>query len=624
MSATLIILGMHRSGTSLCARWIHECGINIGDQLIGEGVGNTDGHFEDKDFHDIHEDVFKTCNMPYGGLEANRVITLSSDQRTRLQNIIHKKNKLRSYWGWKEPRTCLFLSEYVPILRSPCYLVMFRTCSEVVNSLWNRYEKNYKRNRPISEASSADDFVRIYDYITSWIKYNKLILKHLKETPRSRYRVCTITKLLDTDTEITNWLQFEGFKINPTSFNSIYDISKLTAKEATLPPYFTEFNDDISNLTHKFDLLISNKSVIPTSLNLQAQTTENILNSEVIFIRNSFKKLLKETLVTLADQNEDYTKYLESEIRTRDKKIYSNEKIISEQDRRISEQDRRISEQDKILKSTKNWLKYKLSLTSPKKNLLRGSEKQPKTVNFLVCGTQKGGTTALDSYLRMHPSICMAKTKEVHFFDTDELFRTNDIHYENYHQKFCKTNETHILGEATPIYMYWENCMERIARYNPEMKIILILRNPIKRAYSHWKMEYSRGAETLPFWESLLEEDNRLNSEVHKQHRVYSYKHRGFYSRQIKHIWSLFPKEQVHILKSDELKSSPKATLTEVYQFLEIDPNEGSYTPIEKHVRKDQTPMQNKAKHYLANFFLEEIKELESMLSWDLDDWKHI
>ena len=118
--------------------------------------------------------------------------------------------------------------------------------------------------------------------------------------------------------------------------------------------------------------------------------------------------------------------------------------------------------------------------------------KSDRVVNFLICGTQKGGTSALDAYLREHPEICMADKKEVHFFDNKKFFNKNKPDYSKYHSFFNPQSSHKLLGETTPIYMYWHDSPRRIWQYSPNMKIIVILRNPIDRAYSHWNMERSK------------------------------------------------------------------------------------------------------------------------------------
>src|SRR3954470_22890344 len=101
----------------------------------------------------------------------------------------------------------------------------------------------------------------------------------------------------------------------------------------------------------------------------------------------------------------------------------------------------------------------------------------PMRVGFLIAGTQKGGTTALHAYLRDHPGVCMAEPKEVHFFDTETHFAGGPVDYAPLHACF-RPQPGQVLGEATPITMYWDDAPRRVWEYNPAMKLVCVLRNP--------------------------------------------------------------------------------------------------------------------------------------------------
>lgn len=243
-----------------------------------------------------------------------------------------------------------------------------------------------------------------------------------------------------------------------------------------------------------------------------------------------------------------------------------------------------------------------------------------KIVNFVISGTQKGGTTALDAYLREHPEICMANQKEVHYFDSEKHFANGNPNYSKYHSFFSPKKTHKILGEATPIYMYWNESPRRIFEYNPEMKHILILRNPIERAYSHWNMERSRNADDLSFGDAIYTEKNRCLDALPYQHRVFSYIDRGHYLNQLRRIWAYFPKERVLILKNEDLKENPKGTLNQVADFLGVT----QFNNIESkniHSRLYVSHMSKKERDFLKFIFEPEIKELEVELQWDCCDW---
>jgi len=206
-------------------------------------------------------------------------------------------------------------------------------------------------------------------------------------------------------------------------------------------------------------------------------------------------------------------------------------------------------------------------------------------VTFLIAGVQKGGTTALYDYLADYPDVALSRVKEVHFFD-DERQDWRSPDYRAYHAQFASP-QARPCGEATPIYLYWPNALERIAAYNPAMRLIVTLRDPVQRAWSHWRMEYARGAEREPFAWCIREGRQRLfGAEPWGHHRAFSYVERGFYAEQLERLFAVFPHKQVLILRSEDLKRHPARPLAQVRDFLGLG---GAPTPAarEVHVGRD-------------------------------------
>jgi hypothetical protein len=173
-------------------------------------------------------------------------------------------------------------------------------------------------------------------------------------------------------------------------------------------------------------------------------------------------------------------------------------------------------------------------------------------VSFLIAGVQKGGTTALFEYLAVQGGVRLPKSKEVHFFD-DETQDWGRPDLARYHGLFPPGDGP--AGEATPIYCYWPGSLERIAAYNPDMRIVLLLRDPVARAWSHWRMEYARGAEREPFAWCIRDGRRRLfDADPWGHHREFSYVERGFYGEQVARLLELFPRDQVLVLRSDALR----------------------------------------------------------------------
>lgn len=252
--------------------------------------------------------------------------------------------------------------------------------------------------------------------------------------------------------------------------------------------------------------------------------------------------------------------------------------------------------------------------------MFKSIKKKPPKVNFLIAGAQKAGTTALHSYLSTHSEIHIPNNKELHFFDNEKNFAKSKPHYDVYHKAFSPNGRKKLLGEATPIYMYWDNAPKRIWQYNPNMKLIIILRNPIERAYSHWNMEYSRGNETLGFSEAIHNESARIREALPLQHRIYSYIDRGFYCQQIKKLWFYFGKENILILKHETLRQQPEKTLNAVTDFLEIAPLQNTKHQ-EVHTATYKQNISEADTVYLINLFKHEIASLEQLLSWNCKEW---
>ena len=188
-------------------------------------------------------------------------------------------------------------------------------------------------------------------------------------------------------------------------------------------------------------------------------------------------------------------------------------------------------------------------------------------VAFIIAGVQKAGTTALFDHLGEEPGVALAATKEVHFFD-DEARDWAAPDYGAYHASFPAA-DGRPRGEATPIYLYWPGSLQRIRAYNPGMKLIVLLRDPVARAWSHWRMETARGAETHPFAWCIRQGRQRLfEAQPWGHHRAYSYVERGFYGEQIERLLGLFPADQLLILRAEDLRADPAVALGAVRTFL--------------------------------------------------------
>jgi hypothetical protein len=153
--------------------------------------------------------------------------------------------------------------------------------------------------------------------------------------------------------------------------------------------------------------------------------------------------------------------------------------------------------------------------------------------------------------LRQHSRLRLYPGKEAHFFDTESKFRAAPD-YASYHAAFEEAPVGTVFGEASPVYMYWPGAIQRIRDYNPSCRIIVRLRAPMRRAWSHWQMSVRTGQEPLGFSDAIRCEEERIQEALSPANRHHSYLNRGRYSGQIERLRVCFPSEQLLFLKSED------------------------------------------------------------------------
>lgn len=203
-------------------------------------------------------------------------------------------------------------------------------------------------------------------------------------------------------------------------------------------------------------------------------------------------------------------------------------------------------------------------------------------VGFLVAGVQKGGTTALASYLDRFPDIAIARGKEAHVFDAPDFddAAPRDWAEAAFQPFFEGAPEAALRGDATPITVFHPRFIERAVAYNPSMRWIVLLRDPVARAVSHYHMERRRGIERRGMLLAFLLEAWRLRGHADdfaadSPLRWASYAARGEYRRQLAALHARVPAAQVRIVDSERLRREPAPVLAELRAFLDLPPHPG-------------------------------------------------
>ena len=263
---TLIIAGMHRSGTSLITHWLSKCGMQLGERLALPNHGNVEGHFEDVEFLKIHEEILANHQLPISGLTDEHV-DFSIYEREKVKSIINVKQRLYDQWGWKDPRTCLFLDVYKELIPDACYLIILRDYQSVISSLLRRefryVDNKYMARKYLSRLAwlkfrrsrRLEEFCHTYaqEFLKIWITYNRDILNCIKKLSRDAFIVVNYSMLNKEDANVfahlkNNW----NFSLKYFRFKDVFK-EGMIGKDVDIEPY------------------IADKSLITTAKQLQAE-----------------------------------------------------------------------------------------------------------------------------------------------------------------------------------------------------------------------------------------------------------------------------------------------------------------------------------------------------------------
>jgi len=210
--------------------------------------------------------------------------------------------------------------------------------------------------------------------------------------------------------------------------------------------------------------------------------------------------------------------------------------------------------------------------------------------NFIIAGERRSGTTTLGKWIQCHPEIFINQQFDQAYFMDDEIrgtiewsegFGNKELWYskhskEQYCEQFIEADKSKhkAIGEKSADYLFLNESLERMHNYYPNAKIILTLRNPIKRSWSHYWNEVGKGRESLTFEEAIKKEDERISSSDFARTHL-SYLNRGKYINSIKNLLKLYPENQIHIIILEEAIKQPVEVLKSLYNFLEVNPEIG-------------------------------------------------
>lgn len=213
--------------------------------------------------------------------------------------------------------------------------------------------------------------------------------------------------------------------------------------------------------------------------------------------------------------------------------------------------------------------------------LVPGERMRP---DYVIIGVKRGGTTSLAEYLFQHPDVLVPYVpKGPRYFDVN--YGRGASWYETHfpteaaaHKHLKRTGVRPVTGDSSPYIVFHPLALQRVREHLPDAKLVVSLRDPVVRAWSQYNYERKRGHEDLDAHAAFDAEAERIDGEVERMmadpsyesetHRHNAYLERGRYADQLRHVASLFPAEQVHVLFAEDLFAAPQATYDQLTDFL--------------------------------------------------------
>lgn len=209
--------------------------------------------------------------------------------------------------------------------------------------------------------------------------------------------------------------------------------------------------------------------------------------------------------------------------------------------------------------------------------------------NLLICGAQRCGTTSMYQALRQHPAVLRpVARKGVHYFDDVTYLRGADWYRAHFPLRAevagtaRRAGEPAVVFESSPYYLFHPAAAGRIARTLPGVRAIVLLRDPVERAYSAYTHEFGRGYETETFERALELEDERLAGEEQRlladasyashAHRHQAYLQRGMFVDQLERLTSALGPEHVHVVDAEDFFTDPQPVWDDISSFLGLSP----------------------------------------------------
>ena len=554
MGQSLIITGMHRSGTSLTASLLQSAGVNIGNRLMGKNTGNSKGHFEDLDFVEFHQQVLESQDINPAGWTEQKQIKVQRQHLAAAKSLLAARQDL-PLWGWKDPRTTLFLYFWSSLIPDAKYILLYRSPWEVVDSLFRRGDVFFRDNLSLT--------------VSQWCNYNRAVLDFYQHKPSQclLFQIESVIYNPDIVVELIN----RKFGLSLRSPDKMYEESLFVANR----------DDHHQALISKF---------FPQAIELYSQLQSQADHSSTITLRNqSVLKDESDSLVLQDWYNLNRVlvakRKIESEFSQPQKQLQIAQKKIENLDNII-----RAMESSKFWQLRHRWfaLKQKLCIKSSDRiyqdHFIATASKLEKqdgeSVNTYSANVYSGqnGKKNLSKWLKQNfPQKAVAKKlawQLKSWLPSDPVIgiqdpaQSKDPHYQQWlMQNYPHPSELSEIARSCQALRYQPLISIIVPVYNPDAEFLRqAIESVLGQAYPYWKLCLADDCSTKPYVWEILEEYAKKDSRIEIMRR----KTNGHISHASNSALELAKGEYIALLDHDDLLA-PHA-LAEVVKLLNRHP----------------------------------------------------
>ena len=544
--SVIIITGMHRSGTSLTASWLQNAGVFLGDRLLDAGKGNVKGHFEDLDFVEFHQNVLQSQGISIAGWTKNNSIKVQQQYFVPAQNLILARNE-RSLWGWKDPRTTLFLNFWSKLIPEAKYIFVYRSPWEVVDSLFRRGDVIFRTNPNFA--------------VQQWCNYNRAILDFYQRR-QEECLLLDIASAIENPDGIVELIQ-QKFGMELRSPESAYEPSLFHVdnqahyRQALITKFFPQAIDLYQQLQQQADR--SNRPLI------EPQAIEVACESWILQDWNDVRQTLTEKhqvateLAQVQQQLQSRDTQLaqvQQQLQSRDTQLAQTEEFKSQHSSthheleqtldKLSRSEKQLQitqmETEKLrslvvaMESSKFWqlrqtwfaLKKKLNLNSSdliyqdylaskKKNLTNEQVINPsREIAPLDKHIQKLKRNFPQKAALKKIAGEVSKLSYRSVVDIKEPAKSRDPKYQKWlDQNYPKPGELNKIREACLALAYQPSISVIVPVYNPDADFLRqAIESVLEQAYPNWELCLADDCSTKPYVQEILTEYARQDQRI--------------------------------------------------------------------------------------------------------------